>query len=155
KIIRPTFTQRSGLDFRKTTRADLRADQAIAYTVRILMNDHLPGIVRVQVIDKSRSAPSEDSHSNLWSHALGSRTKLRVIGKSAVLRLRDDGITAYASLSKIVGLEVPGSLVESETVEIIVRRVDKVEQIGNCRSLERPRIIPGQSVPKRKIKNLC
>ena len=61
---------------------------------------------------------------------------------------------ACAAPVEIVRLEISRRFVESQTVVIVVRNVDEVEEIGHRRGLEKPGILLDRSITEWEIEDL-
>src|SRR5262245_19377624 len=63
-IVRPPFSQRTGLYFRETTDARLRSDEPIADSMPIFVDNDLAVAVRIQIVKKRRGASRKKAHAD-------------------------------------------------------------------------------------------
>lgn len=70
-------------------------------------------------------------HSHAAGAAISRGSKVGVVGAGAVLGVEDDKVITSTALAVVVGLEVTGRLIESESVEQVVILVGGVVELGN------------------------
>src|SRR5205823_2772190 len=118
------------------------------------MEDHRAVVIGVQVVGWRRGTSRKQSHAHFGSGPVRRWSKCGIVGKASKLGFSDDSIVAEASAIEIVCLEISGGLVESESVVIVVGKVDEVKNIGNRRGWKRFRIGRCGAVTEGEIKYL-
>ena len=122
------------------------------HPVRVLVNDGLAGVRRIEVVVRRLRALRENAHDDEARHAVGSSHVKGVVRYR--LRNGHDGVVPFAPASEIIVLEVAGLLRKAQVVEVIVGGVDDIEQIGHRGRLELSRVGRARALGRREIENL-
>src|SRR5262249_53463974 len=120
KIVRPTFSQRTGLYFRQTSHARFGSDEPITDSVPIFVDNDLSVVVRIHIVDKRRGASRKKAHTDFRGSSFGCRRERCIVRHSALLCFGQNWIVADTTVAHVVGLKVSGSLVETQLVIVVM-----------------------------------
>ena len=154
EVVRPPFSHGPGLDLVQTAHVDSGSHQAVAHAVAVLVKRRLAGVVGIQIVGMRAGAARIQAHAKARRRAIRLRAEARVVGEPSVLGLPQHGVVPYPSPAEIVRLEIAGRLGETQAVVMIVRHVEKVEEVGHGGGLVISGIQPKRPVAESEVECL-
>ena len=126
--VRPTLAHTTGLP---RTDSHSTSDETIAHAMPVFVDDDV--IVEVAVTVRVRPGP--DIHLHASGAAISWCREIRIVCAAAILCIGLHRITACATATKVVGLEVSRALRETQPIQSVVNPIVHVEQLRHQRRL--------------------